>query len=75
MNISDPSWYKQFKKGDIWIKKTKNKSYHDTITIISVLNKKNKKYVKIEFPTGDRIKVEPNWLFHNYEKKFTKRRA
>ena len=73
--MNDPLWYKKVKKNHTWIKKVKNKNYYDTVKIISVLNKKNKKYIKIELPTGGRLKVDPNWLFHNYEKKSTKRRA
>lgn len=66
--IDDPLWYKKVKKNDEWTKKVKNKSYFDSLKIISVVNKKNKKYVKVEFPTGKRTKVEPGWLFYNYEK-------
>ncbi len=65
---SDPLWYKKVKKDDIWTKKVKNKSYWGWVKIISVVNQKRKKYVKVEFPTGARKKVEPGWLFYNYEK-------
>jgi hypothetical protein len=70
MNYTDdPLWYKKVKKNDIWIKRVANKSYFDSLKIISVVNLKKKKYVKVEFPTGKRTRVEPGWLFYNYEKK------
>jgi hypothetical protein len=69
MNYTDdPSWYKKVKKNDTWLKRVLNKSYYDSVKIISVVNQKNKKYVKVEFPTGKRSKVEPGWLFYNYAK-------
>ena len=64
----DPLWYKKVKKNETWIKKGKNKSYWSWIKIISILNQKNKKIIKVEFPNGKRNKVEPGWLFYNYKK-------
>ena len=69
MNYTDdPLWYKKVKKDDTWSKRVLNKSYYDNVKIISVVNQKNKKYIKVEFPTGKRTKVEPGWLFYNYKK-------
>lgn len=65
----DPLWYKKVKKNDKWIKRVKNKNYYESVKIISVVNQKNKKYIKVEFPNGKRTKVDPGWLFFNYEKK------
>ena len=62
----DQHWYKEVKPDKLWIKKTKNKNYHDSLKVISVLNLKNKKRVKVEFPNGKRTSVEPGWLFYNY---------
>jgi len=63
----DQLWYKKVKKNETWIKKVKNKFLWDKLKIISILNQKNKKYVKVEFPNGNRNKVEPGWLFYNYK--------
>lgn len=66
----DEHWYKKVTSNETWIKKSKNKRYFDSLKIISVLNLKNKKRVKVEFPSGKRTSVEPGWLFYNYKKQF-----
>jgi|GEM_PF-6503816 len=68
MNVSNPLWYKEFKKDDIWTKKVRNQSHYDFVKIISFVNTKKRKYVNIELPTDQKIKVEVDWLFSNYEK-------
>jgi len=56
------------KKNELWIKKSRNKNLYDSVKIITISNKKNYKQIKIELPTGDRIKVDKIWLLNNYTK-------
>jgi len=67
--LLDENWYRKIKKGETWIKKVSNKNYYNEVKIISVVNKKKMKYIKLEFPNKKRFTAEPEWLFYNYKKK------
>ena len=69
--LDDPLWWKKIKVGEIWVKKAKFKKdqLFEKIKIVSVINLKNKKAVKIQIlPEGRGLKVQPGWIFYNYEK-------
>lgn len=67
--ISDPLWYKNISKGQIWNRIDKRgKMVVPWIKIISIINFKHKKAVKIEKSDGKRTTVEPGWIFYHYKK-------
>lgn len=64
----EENWYKKININEKWIKKNKNKQYFDSLKIVSILNLRNKKRVKVEFCSGQKTLVRPEWLFYNYKR-------